>query len=127
MRSDDALGFYYYGRVLKLTARKPGEKEQALQMFAKSIELDKRNANPQSRLYFALTKMSGRTTNNITEIVADLKQYVAMYQQVNAGALPPNMSTIYDFMQEAGETNWNALPVTNVRTVSGTTGTTGKP
>ena len=122
VRSDDALGFYYYGRVLKLTARKPGEKEQALQMFARAIELDKRNANSQARLYLALTKMSGRTTNNITEIVADLKQYVAMYQQMNGGALPPNMNTIYDFMQEAGETNWNAVPVTNVRTVSGTTG-----
>lgn len=127
VRSDDALGFYYYGRVLKLTARKPGEKEQALQMFVRAIELDKRNANSQARLYLALTKMSGRTTNNITEIVADLKQYVAMYQQSNGGALPPNMGTIYDFMQEAGETNWNAMPVTNVRTVSGTTGTTGKP
>jgi hypothetical protein len=118
VRSDDALGFYYYGRVLKLTARKPGEKEQALQMFAKAIELDKRNANPQSRLYFALTKMSGRTTNNITEIVADLKQYVNMYQQTNGGALPPNINTIYDFMQEAGEVNWSVAPVINVKTVT---------
>ena len=118
VRSDDALGFYYYGRVLKLTARKPGEKEQALQMFAKAIELDKRNANPQSRLYFALTKMSGRTTNNITEIVADLKQYVNMYQLSNGGALPPNINTIYDFMQEAGEVNWSVAPVINVRTVT---------
>ncbi len=121
VRSDDALGYFYYGRVLKLTARKSGEKEMALQMFAKSIELDKRNANPQSRLYFALTKMSGRTTNNITEIVADLKQYVNLYQQSNGGALPPNMSTIYDFMQEAGEVNWNASPVINVKTVTTTT------
>jgi len=121
VRSDDALGFYYYGRVLKLTARKPGEKEQALQMFAKSIELDRRNANPQSRLYFALTKMSGRTTNNITEIVADLKQYVNLYQQTNGGALPPNIGTIYDFMQEAGEVNWSASPVINVKTVTAVT------
>ncbi len=121
VRSDDALGYFYYGRVLKLTARKAGEKEMALQMFAKSIELDKRNANPQSRLYYALTKMSGRTTNNITEIVADLKQYVNMYQLSNGGALPPNMSTIYDFMQEAGEVNWSASPVINVKTVTGTT------
>lgn len=123
VRSDDAVGFYYYGRVLKLTARKPGEKEQALQMFARAIELDKRNSNPQTRLYYALTKMSGRTTNNITEIVNDLKQYVAMYQQMNAGALPSNMSVIYDFMQEAGETNWSAAPVINVKTVT----STGRP
>ena len=62
--------------------------------------------------------MSGRTTNNITEIVADLKQYVNMYQQTNGGALPPNIGTIYDFMQEAGEVNWSASPVINVKTVT---------
>ncbi len=119
IRSDDALGYFYYGRVLKLTARKAGEKEEALSMFAKAIELDKRNANPQSRLYLALTKMSGRDTNNIQEIVNDLKQYVALYQQMNGGGLPPNMNMIYDYMQEAGELNYNAFAVTNVRTVSG--------
>ena len=121
IRSDDALGYFYYGKVLKLTARKPGEKDMALQMFAKSIELDRRGANPQSRLYYALTKMSGRTTNNISEIVNDLKQYVAMYQQMHGGVLPTNMSIIYDFMQEAGETNWSAVPVANVRNVSSST------
>ena len=102
---------------MKLTARKPGERDQALQLFAKAIELDKRNSNPQTRLYFALTKMSGRTTNNIQEIVKDLKDYVALYQQTNGGALPPSMNVIYDFMQEAGEINWSASPAVNVRNV----------
>ncbi|HSK70805.1 MAG TPA: M48 family metalloprotease [Pyrinomonadaceae bacterium] len=118
IRSDDALGYFYYGKVLKQTARKPGEKEQALVMFDKAIQLDRRGANPQARLYYALTKMSGRTTNNIAEITNDLKQYVGLYQQVNGGSLPPNMSIIYDFMQEAGETNWNAVPVANVKNVA---------
>lgn len=128
IRSDDALGYFYYGKVLKLTARKPGEKEEAMQMFAKSIELDKRGSNPQSRLYYALSKMSGRTTNNIQEIVGDLKQYVNMYQQTNGGALPPNMNIIYDYLQEAGETNWSAVPVANVKNVASTTpATTTQP
>lgn len=117
IRSDDALGYFYFGKVMKLTARKPGERDQALQMFAKAIDLDKRNANPQARLYLALTKMSGRTTNNVQDTVADLKEYVAMYQRVNGGALPPAMSTIYDYMQEAGELNWSASAYTNVRNV----------
>jgi tetratricopeptide (TPR) repeat protein len=121
VRSDDALGYFYYGKVMKLTARKPGEKEQALQLFAKAIELDRRNSNPQARFYFALTKMSGRTTNNIQEIVGDLKQYVAMYQQMNGGTLPPNMGVIYDYMQDAGELTWSAAPVANVRNVGQTT------
>ncbi len=118
VRSDDALGYFYYGKVMKLTARKPGEREQALQLFAKAIELDKRNANPQARLYYALTKMSGRTTNNIQDTVNDLKEYVAMYQQLNGGALPPSMGVIYDFMQEAGETNWSASTYVNVRNLA---------
>ncbi len=118
IRSDDALGYFYYGRVLKLTARKAGEKEEALFMFTKAIDLDKRNANPQSRLYLALTKMSGRSTNNIENIVSDLKQYVAMYQQMSGGGLPPNMNMIYDYMQEAGELNYTAAVVMNVRNIS---------
>ncbi len=116
IRSDDAIGYFFYGKVLKLTARKVGEKDKALQMFAKAIELDKRNANPQARLYYAMTKMSGRTTNNIQEIVNDLKQYVSLYQQMNGGALPPSMNVIYDYMQEAGEQNWSAFSYTSVQT-----------
>jgi tetratricopeptide (TPR) repeat protein len=117
IRSDDSLGYFYYGKVLKLTARKSGEKEEALQMFRTAIDLDKRNTNPQSRLYYALTKMGGRSTNNIQEIVSDLKQYVALYQQMNGGALPPSMNVIYDYMQEAGENNWSAVAVTHVKNV----------
>ncbi|MEZ5426366.1 MAG: conotoxin [Pyrinomonadaceae bacterium] len=120
IRSDDALGYFYYGKVLKLTARKPGEKNKALQMFAKAIELDRRGANPQSRLYYALTKMSGRTTNNITEVSGDLKEYVTLYQRMNGGALPPNINIIYDYLQEAGDPDWSAAPTINVRTVGET-------
>ncbi|MGC2236512.1 MAG: M48 family metalloprotease [Pyrinomonadaceae bacterium] len=123
IRSDDATGYFYYGKVLKLTARKPGEKEQALQMFAKAIELDVRGANPQARLYLALTKMSGRSTNNIQEVVKDLKEYVTMYQRTKGGSLPPNMSVIYDYLQEAGEANWSVVPVANVKETSSTTTT----
>jgi tetratricopeptide (TPR) repeat protein len=120
IRSDDSLGYFFYGKVLNLTARKAGEREESMQMFARAIELDRRGANPQSRLYYALSKMGGRTTNNIQEIVGDLKQYVTMYQLSNGGALPPNMGIIYDYMQEAGELNWSALPVANVKNVAGT-------
>lgn len=124
IRSDDALGYFYYGKVLKLTARKPGEKQQALEMFAKAIEYDRRGTNPQARLYYALTKMSGRTTNNIQEVSADLKQYVEMYQKTHGGALPPNMDIVYGYLQEAGDTNWSVTPVINVRNVSSSTSST---
>ncbi len=124
IRSDDALAYFYYGKVLKLTARKPGEKQEALQMFAKAIEFDRRAINPQSRLYYALTKMSGRTTNNIQEVSSDLKQYVEMYQRTHGGALPPNMDIVYDYLQEAGDSDWSATPTLNVRNVSSSTSST---
>ena len=127
IRSDDAMGYFYYGKVLKLTARKPGEKEQALQMFARAIELDRRGANPQARLYYALTKMSGRSTNNVQEVSSDLKSYVEMYQRMHAGALPQNMAMIYDYLQEAGEMNWTAVPVSNVKNVATSTTTIAAP
>lgn len=127
IRSDDATAYFFYGKVLKLTARKPGEKEEALQMFAKAIELDRRGANPQARLYYALTKMSGRTTNNVQEVAADLKQYVEMYQRMHNGTLPPNMTIIYDYLQEAGDSSWSAVPVTNVKTISASTSSVPPP
>lgn len=118
IRSDDPKGYFYYGKVLKLTARKPGEKQKALQAFQMAIEFDKRGTHPQARLYYALTKMSGRTTNNIQEIAADLKEYVTLYQRMNGGALPPNMNIVYDYLQEAGETEWRATPTINVKTIT---------
>lgn len=124
IRSDDAKAYFFYGKVLKLTARKPGEKDKALVMFAKAIELDARGTNPNARLYYALTKMSGRTTNNVQEVVKDLKEYVTMYQMSRGGALPPNMSIIYDYLQEAGEVNWSVVPVSNVKNVAASTPTT---
>lgn len=127
IRSDDALGYFYYGKVLKLTARKPGEKQQALEMFAKAIEFDRRSTNPQSRLYYALTKMSGRTTNNIQEVSSDLKQYVEIYQRTHGGALPPNMDIVYDYLQEAGDSDWSASPIINVRNIGSSTSSTPTP
>jgi hypothetical protein len=117
IRSDDAVGYFFYGKVLKLTARKPGEMAMARQMFKQAMDLDRREAVPQSRLYFALTKMTGRSTNNIDEIVGDLKTYVESYQINNAGALPPNMGLIYDYLQEAGETSWKPTAAMYVRDV----------
>jgi hypothetical protein len=50
------------------------------------------------------------------EIVDNLKEYVTLYQRQNAGALPANMDLIYDYMQDAGETSWTAIPAMNVST-----------
>ncbi|HEX8151142.1 MAG TPA: M48 family metalloprotease [Pyrinomonadaceae bacterium] len=115
IRSNDPAAHFYYGKVLKLTARTPGEKARALTEFAAAIDLDKRRMLPESYLQRALT-LVGRDQTQTREIVSDLKEYVTLYQRQNGGRLPPNMDVIYDYMQDAGEMTWVATPATNVST-----------
>ena len=116
IRSNDPLAHFYYGKVLKLTARKPAEKSRALAEFVRAIELDKRHMLPEARLHRALALIDNKDGSQMNEIVANLKEYVALYQREHGGALPPNMDVIYDYMQEAGEMTWFAPPAINVST-----------
>ncbi|HEX8208252.1 MAG TPA: M48 family metallopeptidase, partial [Solirubrobacteraceae bacterium] len=115
IRSNDPAAHFYYGKVLKLTARTPGDKARALAEFAAAIDLDKRRMLPESYLHRALA-LVGRDQTQTREIVSDLKEYVTLYQRQNGGRLPPNMDVIYDYMQDAGEMTWVATPAMNVST-----------
>ncbi|MFL6209712.1 MAG: M48 family metalloprotease [Pyrinomonadaceae bacterium] len=116
IRSNDPYAHFYYGKVLKLTAHRPAEKVRALAEFARAIELDKRRVLPEARLHRALALADNKDGAQMGEIVASLKEYVSLYQREHGGGLPPNMSVIYDYMQEAGELNWSAPPAMNVST-----------
>jgi predicted Zn-dependent protease len=116
IRSNDPFTHFYYGKVLKLTARSAGEKSRALAEFVRAIELDKRRVLPEARLHRALALIENKGASQMSEIVSTLKEYVGLYQRVNGGALPPNMDVIYDYMQEAGEMTWSAPRVTNIST-----------
>ncbi len=116
IRSNDPNAHLYYGKVLKLTARKPAEKNRALAEFVRAIELDKRHVLPEARMYRALALIDNKDGAQMSEIVANLKEYVGMYQREHTGALPPNMDVIYDYMQEAGELMWSAPPAMNIST-----------
>jgi hypothetical protein len=116
IRSNDPAAHFYYGKVLKLTGRTPGEKSRALSEFATAIDLDKRRMLPESYLQRALTLVGSRDAAQTREIVGDLKEYVTLYQRQNGGQLPPNMDVIYDYMQDAGEMTWAATPAMNVST-----------
>ena len=116
IRSNDPAAHFYFGKVLKLTARTPGEKSRALSEFAAAIELDRRRMLPESYLERALARVGSRDQAQTREIVSDLKDYVTLYQRQNAGQLPPNMDIIYDYMQDAGEMTWAATPAMNVST-----------
>jgi beta-barrel assembly-enhancing protease len=116
IRSNDPYAHYYYGKVLKLTARNTSEKTRALNEFVLAIGMDKRRVLPESHLYRALSMIETKDSGQMPDIVNSLKEYVSLYQREHSGALPPNMDVIYDYMQEAGELTWTAAPAINVST-----------
>lgn len=115
IRSNDPFAHYYYGIVLKLTARTLGEKSRALNEFALAIQYDRRKVLAEPYLHRALAMIDSKESHT-REIVENLKEYVQLYQRQNAGALPSNMDLIYDYMQDAGEISWTAIPAMNVST-----------
>ena len=115
IRSNDPVAHYYYGVVLKLTARTLGEKQRALNEFALAVQYDRRKVLAEPYLHRALAMIDSKESQT-REIVENLKEYVQLYQRQNAGALPQNMDMIYDYMQDAGETSWTATPAMNVST-----------
>ncbi|HJU55454.1 MAG TPA: M48 family metalloprotease [Pyrinomonadaceae bacterium] len=116
IRSNDPYAHYYYGKVLKLTARTTSEKTRALNEFVIAIGMDKRRVLPESHLYRALSMIETKDSGQMQDIVNSLKEYVSLYQREHSGTLPPNMDVIYDYMQEAGELTWTATPAINVST-----------
>lgn len=116
IRSNDPYSHFYYGKVLKLTARNSAEKSRALAEFVRAIELDKRRVLPEARLHRALALIENKEPSQLPEIVSTLKEYVGLYQREHGGQLPSNMDVIYDYMQEANELNWSAPPVMNIST-----------
>lgn len=116
IRSNDPYAHFYYGKVLKLTARAPQDKLKALGEFASAIQYDQRGVLAEPHLYRALSMIDNRATSNTNEIVASLKQYVTIYQKQHGGDVPANIDVIYDYMQNAGEMSWAAIPAVNVST-----------
>ena len=101
--------------MLKLTARTLGEKQRALNEFALAVQYDRRKVLAEPYLHRALAMIDSRESHT-QEIIENLKEYVTLYQRQNAGALPASMDLIYDYMQDAGETSWAAIPAMNVST-----------
>lgn len=114
LRNNDPVTHYYYGRVMKQTARNYGEKKRALDAFVRSIELDQRNVLPEPRLHMAIALMENNNPDDRASIVALLKDYVEIFKSDHGGALPPDMDAIYDYLQEVEETRYAARPVLNI-------------
>jgi peptidase M48-like protein len=116
IRSNDPYTHFYYGKILKLTARTSSEKQRALSEFVRAIELDKRRVIAEPHLYRALALIEIRDAAQSREIVSSLQDYVTVFQRQNSGNLPPHMDVIYDYMQEVGEMEWAARPALNIST-----------
>lgn len=116
IRSNDPYTYFYYGKVLNLTARGPAEKAKAMKAFETAIDLDKRGVLAGPWLHRALALMADRNPTQNPQIIGYLKRYVDVYQQEHSGDLPPNMDAIYAYMKDLGEERWVARPAMNVST-----------
>lgn len=113
IRSNDPSAFYYYGKVLKQTARNSTEISKALQNLTQAITLDKRQTIAEPYLFRAMLRLAARNQDEAPLIMQDLRTYVIIYQRENSGSLPANMEFIYDFMQDLGVLDYRATPAMN--------------
>lgn len=116
LRSNDPYTYFYYGKVLNLTARSRAEKAEAMTAFVKTIELDQRGVLSGPWLHRAMALMADRNPSQSREIIGYLTRYVDVYQQEHSGELPPNMDAIYAYLKDLGEDRWVARPAMNVST-----------
>lgn len=113
IRSNDPSAFYYYGKVLKQTARNASEISSALASMRSAISADRRRTIAEPYLFQAMLRLADRNSNETHLITQDLRTYVEIYQRENAGALPPNMDFIYDVMQDFDVLDYRATPAVN--------------
>ncbi len=113
IRSNDPVAYYYYGKVLKQTAKNSSELSKALANLTQAIAMDKRQTIAEPYLFRAMLRLADRNPTEAPLIFDDLKTYVAIYQRENGGALPLNMEFVYDFMQDLGVMDYRITPSAN--------------
>jgi predicted Zn-dependent protease len=115
VRSNDPVAHLYLGQVYKLTARTPAEEQKAMDHFMEAIRLDTgRAAFPQPHLERALVLLKQNDSSKFPEAQKEIKTYIELYKVVHGGALPPNMTILYDYLTLAGDSVWAEPPVINV-------------
>ncbi len=115
IRSSDPMTQYYLGKVYRLTARTPEDKQKAQSHMLQAIRYDaERGFYADPHLELALTMIRENDAKLYPDIQKELKTYVQLYQRNNAGALPENMNIIYDYLSMSGENAWMVPRVVNV-------------
>lgn len=117
LRSNDASAQFYLGRVISITSRTPADRQEAETHFEKAIAYDEgRGAYPDPHLERAIHLIADNNPSNQDDIRKELQSYVALYQREHAGALPRNMTILYDYFTLAGDTTWYVPPASVVST-----------
>lgn len=109
-RPDDASAHFYLAKLERLTARTPGERQDALNHLTMALKLDAdRGAIPSAHLEYAVALIEEGDPANKDQIAGELKAYVALSERDHAG-LPSNMPLIYDYLSAVGDTKWYLPP-----------------
>ena len=115
LRSNDAKAQLYLGKVISLTARDDKDRQEAENHFLKAIEYDApRGAYAEPHLEHALHLLGEH--GDKAEITREIEAYIALYQRQNSGAVPNNISILYDYLTLSGDTNWYATPAIVIST-----------
>ncbi|MFZ0336498.1 MAG: M48 family metalloprotease [Terracidiphilus sp.] len=109
-RPDDASAHFYLAKLERLTARTPGERQDAISHLTMALKLDSdRGAIPAAHMEYAVALIEEGDPANKDQITGELKAYVALSERDHAG-LPANMQLIYDYMSAAGDSRWFLPP-----------------
>lgn len=111
VRNADPNTLYYYGKILKATARTDEERAKALKQFEQAMQRDDTNHVYGAYLHTAISLVDGSSTDK-ARVKDYLEQYVDRYgeafRSVNSSRrdLPPHMDTLVDYLRRAGINRW---------------------
>jgi predicted Zn-dependent protease len=109
-RPDDPYANFYLAKLERLTARTPGERQDALNHLTTALRLDAdRGAIPSAHLEYAVALMKAEDPSNHDQIASELKAYVALSER-DHGGVPSNMPLIYDYLSASGDAKWYLPP-----------------
>lgn len=111
VRNPDPNTLYYYGKILKATARTDEERAKALKQFELAMQRDKANHVYGAYLHTAVSLVDGTSTDK-ARVKDYLEEYVDRYSEAkradrrSTNDLPPHMDTLADYLHRAGIENW---------------------
>jgi hypothetical protein len=115
VRTDDPLTMYGLGMLYRTVGRTEEDSARAASYLKSAIEFDEiRHRFPEAHLQYAVELLSHEDPHRYPEIQKALRNYVALFQRMSGGALPPEMPFVYDYLDLTGDRGWIAYRVSNV-------------